>query len=62
MNQHVRFNMKELALFFSIACLLSSCAAGSAISVYAINARTADNLSSQAEQRIVERIKQEIAD
>jgi hypothetical protein len=39
---------------------MSSCAAGAATAAYAIKAQTADNLSADGEQRIVERAKREI--
>lgn len=44
---------------FSLA-FLSSCAAGSATAAYALKAQTADNLSADAEQRIVSRTKNEV--
>lgn len=45
------------ALSFAI---LTGCAAGAATAGYALKAHSADSLSSQAEQRIVERTKREI--
>lgn len=56
-------NLKFIAYsFVSMVSLmfLSSCAAGSATAAYALKAQTADNLSSDAEQRIVTRAKNEV--
>lgn len=38
---------------------LTGCAAGSATAAYSVKAQTADNLTSDAEQRIVDRAKRE---
>lgn len=46
-------------ILFSIS-LLTSCAAGSATAGYALKANTSDNLSADAEQRIVDRAKREM--
>jgi hypothetical protein len=40
--------------------LLSSCAAGAATAGYALKAQSADSLTTDAEQKIVERAKREI--
>lgn len=39
---------------------LSSCAAGAATAAYSVHAKTADGLTSEAEQRIVNRAKNEM--
>lgn len=55
--------MKRIAntLFLAITLsFLTGCAAGAATAGYSLKAQTADNLSSVAEERIVERVKREL--
>jgi outer membrane lipoprotein-sorting protein len=52
-----KFMFKMLAIL-SLICL-ASCAAGAATAAYAVNARTSDKLSASAEEKIVQRAKQE---
>lgn len=47
-------------LLSSMVLFLSGCAAGAATAGYALRAQSADSLSSEAEQRIVDRTKKEI--
>lgn len=49
-----------MKLILTLSLLLTSCAAGSATAGYALKAQTADNLSACAEQRIVDRVKNEL--
>lgn len=53
-----KFTSLTLALIAVLA--LSSCALGSATAGYALRAKSADELSSDAEQKIVSRTKHEI--
>ncbi len=39
---------------------LTSCAAGAATAAYSLKAQTADGLSAEAEQRIIQRAKNEV--
>lgn len=52
--------MKELILLLIISTALTGCAVGSATSALSLKALTADNLSAEAEQKIVDRTKKEI--
>ena len=53
-----RFVMKVLPALSLIT--LTSCAAGAATAAYSLKAQTSDGLTSEAEQRIVNRTKMEI--
>jgi len=53
--------MKTLiALFFVFILILGGCAAGSATAGYAVRAKTAEELSPAAEDRIVQKIKADL--
>lgn len=52
--------MTHILLCVMTAAMLSSCAAGSATAGYALKAQSADSLTTQAEQRLVDRIKGEL--
>lgn len=54
--------VKKIILFplASLLLLLTGCAAGAATAGYAIKAQSADGLTTEAEQRIVDRVKREI--
>jgi hypothetical protein len=54
--------MKKLSSisFALFALLFTGCAAGSATAGYSMKAQTADSLSTEAEQRIVDRAKSEV--
>lgn len=58
--------MRQVIVFSSLTLLvliLSGCAAGSAAAAtagYSLKAQSADSLSAEAEERIVERVKREI--
>ncbi len=55
--------VKKLIYFsmsFAMLSIVSGCAAGSATAGYSLKAHTADNLSAEAEQRIVDRTKREM--
>lgn len=52
---------KTVQLLFVLGlATLTGCAVGSAASAYAMNARSADGLSSEATDRIVARVKEEM--
>ncbi len=53
--------LKTLLLLAMTSITLTSCAAGSATSAYSLKALTADGLTAEAENRIVDRIKRESA-
>lgn len=50
---------KSFTLLIALVSL-TGCAAGAATSGYSLKAQTADSLSAEAEQRLVERTKREI--
>lgn len=52
--------LKSLFFTFAVTSLLAGCAVGSATAGYALKAETADKLSSEGEQLIVDRTKREI--
>jgi hypothetical protein len=54
--------MKKISgiCFALFTLLLTGCAAGSATAGYSMKAQTADSLSTEAEQRIVDRAKNEV--
>lgn len=53
-------NLINSAVYFSLVLVLTGCAAGAATAGYAIKAQSADGLTSEAEQKIVDRTKREI--
>lgn len=56
-------NLKKLSLFalpVVLSTILTSCAAGAATAGYAIKAQSADGLTAEAEQRIINRAKAEM--
>ena len=53
--------MTSLTLITSLSVLLVGCAAGAATSAYSVKAQSADGLSAEAEQRIIDRAKRELA-
>jgi hypothetical protein len=52
---------KNVAMVFVLSSfLLSGCVAGSATAGYSLKAQSASNLTTEAEQRIVDRVKSEV--
>lgn len=56
MKKHVYLTLTVLAL----SPMLHGCAVGAASAAYALQAKTADGLSSEAEDKIIEKVKKAV--